>query len=1022
MFLSKISIERPVMATMMILVFVVFGLIAYLNMNLEEFPEMDIPIVTIQTIYAGASPEIVESQITDKIEDAISTVSGIDKIESYSIENFSLVVVVFLMSKDNQVGLQEIKDKIDPIINSLPADAEIPAIEKIDPFAEAQIEYVLTGEIEPVELYDLANNILKEQFSQIPGVANVEVSGGTEREIQIIFKQNTAKSQGISLPAVSQILSAENLNISGGSFETQAERLSTKLEGEYETLEELEATRIPTAFGMRRLREVADVIDSQKEQLVKSTYYDNINKVKYNNVIRLGLVISREGNVVKVDEEADKRFAQIKEQLPAGSELIKVYTNAEFTESAVNDTITNILLGILFTALVLLFFLHDLRSTLIAAIAMPVSLICSFMLMDQMGYTMNIITLMALSTSVGILVSNAVVVLENIFRHKQLGENRLNSAQKGTSEVTIAVIASALTNIAVFLPLASLSSMVGSVLKPFALTVVFATMFSLLISFTLTPMLASRILPAKPKKNKLGIKIEKMFKGWENSYRITLKFILCNRWISAILLIVVLALLMFSLNLGKTLGFEFQPQGDTGQISIRMEMPAGTDMITTEKTVQEVEDIIIKHGEVKHILGKLGEIDLTKTGSHTAKLVVELIDVTERDVTTKQLTNILMSEFSDVRNVRIKVMESSSMSMGTDPVEFSLKGYDNIEMQKINEEILSIMEDVPGLTNFDTSSKAGNPQISFVPNREKMAEYGVMISDLAYALRSGVEGFIASSYFKENNNEYEIRISYSDTEVNTPEEIGRIPIATQNGVYSLAQFCDVSFTETAAQIQHLDKVRTIKFTGGIAEGYSLSEINNEINIRLAEIEIPTGYTIDWGGSTKMMNENLKDMAFVMLIAILLTYMLLAAVLESFFQPLIILATLPLALIGVLGSLYLTGLSINMISLLSIIMLIGIVVNNAILIMDYTNQLIREKKYSSHDALLEAAPTKLKPVLMTTLAVMLGMLPMALGIGSSGAEFRQPMGVVSIGGILVSTVFTLYVIPAIFLLTTKKAKK
>lgn len=1009
------------MATMLIMVFVVFGFIAYRSMNLDEFPEMEIPIVTIQTIYPGASPEIVESQVTDRIEDAISTISEIDQIESYSIENFSLVVVQFLMTKDNQVGLQEIKDKIDPIINNLPSDVQKPAIEKVDPFSEAGIEYVLTGEIPAVELYDLADNVLKDQFAQIPGVAKVDVSGGTEREIQIKFRQSTASSQGISLPAVSQILSAENLDMSGGSFEEQQERLSTKLEGEYTSLAELESTRIPTAFGMRRLREIAEVTDGQKEQLIKSSYYDNIQHQRYDNVIRLGLIISKEGNVVKVDEAADEKLPEIKRLLPEGSELVKVYTGADYTRNAVNDTVSNILMGIFLTALILLFFLHDIRSTLIAAISMPVSLICSFMLMDMMGYTMNIITLMALSTSVGILVTNAVVVLENIFRHKHLGEGSRSSAQKGTGEITIAVIASAMTNIAVFLPLASLHSIVGSAIRPFAMTVVFATLFSILISFTLTPMLAALILPEKPKRNKIGVMIEKMFKGWENSYRKVLGFLLGNRWRAGAVIIFAVILFILSLGLAKNLGFEFAPQSDVGQLSVRLELPPGTDLPTTEAKVREVEEIIVQHKEVKHILGKLGEINLTQRGTHTASLLVELVHIDARELSTKALANILMTELAVVKNVRLKVSEATSMSMGSDPVEFSLKGSDRGKMQLLDEEIKTRLQQVPGLTNFDTSNKAGNPQISFVPDREKMAQYGVMMSDLAYALRSGLEGFIADSYFKENNNEYEIRISLADAEVNTPESVGRIPVITSRGVFTLAQFCEINFTETAAQIQHLDKIRTIKYTGGTAEGYSLSQVNNEINQRLADLELPVGYAIDWGGNTKMMNENLRDMSFVMLIAIILTYMLLAAILESFLQPFIILATLPLAMIGVFGALYLTGITINMISMLSIIMLIGIVVNNAILIMDFTNQLIREKKFSSFDALLEAAPTKLKPVLMTTLAIILGMMPMALGIGSSGKEFRQPMGVVSIGGLLVSAVLTLYVIPAIFLLTTGKKK-
>lgn len=1022
MFLSNISIKRPVLATMLIMVFVVFGLLAFLNMNLNQMPDMDIPVVTIQTIYAGAAPEIVESQVTDKIEDAVSTVSGIDDITSYSLENFSLVIIQFVMSKDNQLGLLEIKDKVEAISNSLPDASDLPIIEKVDPFSEAEIKYILTGDLDIVKLYDLANNELKEQFAQIPGVAKVDVDGGSEREIKILFDQETAKSYGISLPAVSQIISAENLDMSGGNFENSSERLSSKLEGEFASLDELNATRIPTAYGMRKIREVADIVDSQKEQTLISTYYDNIKKERYDNVIQLGLVISDEGNVVDVDKEADNRFDEIRSFLPAGVELTKVFSNAEFTESTVTDTLSTILMGILLTALILLFFLHDFRSTLIAAISMPIALICSFTFMEQMGYTMNTITLMGLSTSVGILVSNAVVVLENIFRHKHLGQGRMDSAMIGTSEVTVAVIASAMTNVAVFLPMASMDSMIGNALKPFGVTVVIATLFSLLISFTLTPMLASRILPEKPKKNKIGAAIETMFRRWEEFYAKTLKFILGNRWYSALTVILALALFVSSLQIAGKLGFEFMPQSDVGKLDVRITLPPGTDLKTTEEKVIEIEDIIVQHPEVKQIIGKLGEIDLTQNGSNTAKLSIDLVDSEFRSITSSQLGQLLINELAEVTNARIKVAPGSMFEMGGDDVEFSLKGSDNQVLERISEEIDERMQGVPGLTNYDNSAQKGNPQISFIPNRQKMAEYGVMMSDLAYALRSGVEGFIADSYFKENNLEYEIRISYADSEVNTPEEVGRIPVVTQSGIYSLSQFCDIEFSETSAQIRHENKIKTIKFTGGLAEGYKLGDINREVDKRLADLELPPGYTISWGGFTDMMNESIKDMALVLVIAIVLTYMLLAAILESFLQPFIILITLPLAMIGVFAALYYTGIGISMISMLAIVMLVGIVVNNAILIMDYANQLIRKQNFSVHDALIKAAPTKLKPVLMTTLAIILGMMPMALGMGASAKEIRQPMGVVSIGGLFVSAILTLYVIPSIFLLTTKKNKR
>lgn len=1018
MFLAKVSINRPVLTTVGILIFLIFGLIAYNRLNLNLQPDVEIPFVTIQTIYPGAGPKEIETLITKRIEDAVSTISQIERIESYSLDGASIIIIEFQLGKDVNVANQETKDKVDEIINSLPTDAKKPIVQKVDLRLFPVVDVVLSGNLDARQLYEIADKTLKDRFSQIDGVAKVQITGGQEREIRVQLDNKVVFENNISLPQLTQILRMHNMDIPGGYFQIGNQEYTVRLDGQFHNPESIRELEIPTAFGPKKIRQIADVLDGGKDIRQRATFFNVKKNFRNESVVRLGIIKSSEGNVVKVADAIRTSLPEIQAALPEGCKLEIVNDASEFVKASVDDTMSNIYLGVIFTAIVLFLFLHDWRSTLVVAMSMPTSIISTFLLLQVFGLSLNMMTLMGLSVSVGVLVANSIVVIENIFRYKKMGETIKQASYKGTSEVTVAVLASTLTNIVVFLPIANMSSLVGLWLRELALAAVFATIFSLIMSFTLTPLLSSIILSKEHKTGKLATWFNNFEAKQTELYRKALGFILHNKMRSLLTFVFSIVLFIIVVMIfGPKLGFEFIPQTDDGRIRVTVELPAGYNLDETANTVRLIEDRIKKHGEVKHILTNLGKLSDLDVGTNMASIDVKLIDAKERNLKITDMISVFTRDLADVPNAKIKVDVGEQMGGGEAPIQFFLLGQDLDELERLKNITVEKLKDVPGLINFDNSSRAGKPEITIYPKREKLTEVGLTITDLAFTTRSAIEG-IQSAKYREAGDEYDITVTLDDESVNSPEKIGNITIATQFGSFRLAQLADVKFTTGFTKILHRDKFTSIMFTGSAAPGYPLGDVTSEIEKRFNEIKLPSGYSFRWGGNVKMMNDMIQDMIFAFFLAVLLTYMLLSAILESFWQPIIIMVTVVLGLLGVVLALFITNTSFSITSLMAIIMLIGIVVNNAILILDYTNQLRREQGYLPKDALMEACPTKLKPQIMASIAIILGMLPLALGIGDAGKEIRMPLGIVAIGGLIASTILTLFVIPAIYNLTSR----
>ncbi len=1023
MFLAKVSINRPIMTTMGLAVFLIFGAIAYFTLNLNLQPDVEIPYITVSTVYPGAGPKEIETLISKRMEEVISTVSQLERVESYSLDGLSIIIIEFKLGKDVNVANQEIKDKIDEIKNDLPEDAEDPIIQKVDLQQFPVMEVILSGDRDPRELFEIADKTLKDRFSQIEGVAKVDITGGQEREIRVVLNNRIVYENNISLPQLLQILKAHNMDIPGGYFKLNDQEYTVRLDGEFPDIETMKELQVPTPFGPKKLRQFANVYDSGKDIRQRAVYFDNKTKVRDENVVRLGIVKSSEGNVVKVADVVRNSLPEIQASLPEGCNLEVVNDESAFVKSSVDDTMSNVYLGVIFTAIVLFFFLHEIRSTIIVALSMPTSIISTFFLLKAWGLTLNMMTLMGLSVSVGVLVANSIVVIENIFRYKQMGKDNKESAYKGTSEVTVAVLASTLTNLVVFLPIANMSSLVGQWLVELALAAVFATIFSLIMSFTLTPMLASIILPKETKKGKFASAMDRMEEKITNIYQSVLRVTLKSKPISWGLIGGTFVLFIFVMMvIGPRVGFEFMPPFDDGKIRIAVELPEGYNLDETARVLNEIEKRIKHHPEVTNMLTNLGQMGNLDIGTNMAAMNVQLVDVKDREIGLQAMIAVFVKELADIPNAKIKIDLASETGGPGAPVQFNLLGQDLEKLESIKDEIMVKLKDIPGLLNFDQSSRAGKPEITVFPKREKLAETGLTTMDIALTLRSSVEGIISSKY-RELGNEYDITVTLDDKSVDTPEKIRNIPVISPVvGAVRLSEVADIKFTTGYTKILHRDKFTTIAFTGSNAADVPLGNITTEIDKRLAEIELPSGYQIKWGGNVKMMNDMVQDMVFAFFLAFLLTYMLLAAILESFWQPVLIMLTVLLGMIGVILSLYITGTAFSITSLMAIIMLIGIVVNNAILMLDYANQLRRDQGYTPHDALLEACPTKLKPQIMSSVAIILGMLPLALGIGDAGKEMRIPLGIVAIGGLIASTLLTLFVIPALYYVTSKVKMK
>ncbi|RKZ15107.1 hypothetical protein DRQ53_09900 [bacterium] len=1002
--LIRVLVDRPVLSTMIVLAMVVLGLNGYVKLNLELIPRIDFPVIMVTTIYPGASSAEVESQVTKKIEDAVATLANIEELKSQSREGYSIITIEFDLKTSQDQDAIDVKDKVDAIRGDLPDNAEDPVVAKFALGGGAVARIAVSAPRTMAELYRVADERIREKLSQIDGVADVIITGRREREIRVTVAPERLRAYGLTLGELRRILVSGNLNIPAGNIARGGGEIAVRMKGEITAVSDLESFRVPLpGGGTIPLSEIADVLDTT-EELREFTTLDG------REVIGIDVMKRTDGNTVNVVDGVEQALARLRIELGSDYNLEVVSEGRSFVQASVDDVIKNIGIGILLTGLLLFIFLHDWRQTLIAALAMPVSVIATFMLMEQFGFTLNVMTLMALGISVGTLVTNSIVVLESIGRRIDLGENPHEAAIIGTQEVAVAVFASTLTNIVVFTPIAFMSGIIGRFFLQFGLTVVFSTVFSLVVSFSLVPMLAARAL--KPGKG-LGHGESlpaRLAKGWdaryrelEGEYRNALRHALHHRWLT---LGLVSLILVGSMSLLGSVGGEFIPMTDQSKVLIQVQLPEGTSLQRSREVSTRIVDILKRAPEVSAVQISAGG---SQRGIEDLDIHVRLVSPADRDASLFGFISKIRPELAVIPDAKINVFPAGEARAPEAEVILEVLG-DRPETQEMAANmVLELMRGIPDLVDVTSSQEKGKPLIDIVPRRLQLAAHGLTSAQVGLDLRTAYEGTDAGVY-REEGEEFDVVLRYPAASRQDPAELADLPIATSGGyTVPLADLVDLVQGVSAPTIHRADKQRKIEVTANIGAA-SLSGVRKLIDAGLAEADIPDDVVIKYGGSAENQDEAFASILGALILAIILIYIVLAGVLESFIHPLTVMITLPLGLTGLSVALFFTGETINIFSLMATVMLIGIVVNNAILLLDYTAQL-RARGLSLEAALLEACPTRLRPIIMANVAIALGMMPQAMG--GAGSEFRTPMAVVQIGGVIISAAFTLFVIPVVY---------
>ncbi len=1025
--LISLSVQRPVLTTMMVFALVVLGGYAYLGLSVDLFPDIDFPYVTVTTTYPGAGPDEVETQVTDRIEDAVSTLANVDLLESISRESVSFVIIRFELEASQDEAANDVRARVDAILNDLPDGADKPIVEKFEIGSFPIISLAVSSDRGVNAAYQLADQTIRDRLSQIPGVATIDIIGGQRREIQIAVDRKKLEHYGVSIGAVSAIVAAENVNIPDGRIRAREQEYIIRTLGEFDAVDQIGRIPIPLPDGGSVfLREIADVRDVFEEARSLARFNEQ-------PAVEVDVIKRSGANTIDTADGIYRAVDALRRELPQGVTIEYASDDSRFIRAAVKDVTTNIMIGILLTAGLLFLFLRNFRGTLIAAVVMPSAIVATFLLMQFAGFTLNLLSLLALGVSVGILVTNSIVVLENILRHLQMGKTPAAAAQDGTKEVALAVLASVMTNVVVFVPIAFMKGIIGRFFLQFGMTVVFATAFSLFISFTLTPMLSAVLLrreagPRKrgpageprpagdgpgragPDPGRAGGRrahfMERLMDRMAGSYRGLLAWSLYRKRNRAALITGAVVFLLFSFVLLRVSGGEFMPQLDEGYLSVTLELPVGSSLGMTENTVGEAEVIIRSLPEVESVISSIGG---TFRGINEATLRAKLVDISDRELGVGGIINKLRPMLATIPETDVTVSASSSEEGSNADIEIEIMGDNTRVLRSLADRVMDILSTVDGLVDLESSWKQGGPELVFVPDREEIASRGLTTDAVATVLRNSFEGD-DRSVFREAGEEYKIRVQFDDKTREDPRTLRELRVHSEDGLVPLIQLGSVDERRGAAEILHRDRQKRITVTANLAEG-TVSDVVRQTRPKFDEIELPTGYKIIYGGMYEFQEESFASLFQAMGLATILTYVVLAMILESFFLPFTVMLTLPLGLVGASMGLFFGNQTVNIFSLMAMVMLIGIVVNNAILLLDYVTQ-VRRRGVPLHEAILEGCPVRLRAVVMTNLAIAVGMIPQALGT-SQGYELRLAIAMVTMGGVLVSAVFTLILIPSLY---------
>lgn len=1009
MWLSDLSIKRPVFITMVILAVTVIGWMFYKSMPLDLFPDIAIPVVAVRTIYPGATPQEVESLVTKPIEEVVSSIGRVQSVRSTSAESVSLVVVEFQMEYPAKNAADDVRDRLATIKNSLPADAEDPDVLRYDP-SSAPIMTVVFADSSNRMTLDVIRTLLDDtvvpRFERVPGVATVDVEGGLEREIHVDLDLDRLYGQSLAVQQVSAAIKAENFNIPGGRLIEGSREKLLRTAGQFTSVEQIGAVPVPNLRGGTvYLRDVAKISDEFKEVRTKSRLNGRDSVV--------ATIYKQSGtNTVRVADEVKRELARVQNEHP-DLDIALAVDQSTFTRESTDDVIVSLIIGGLLAGLVVLVFFRDLRNTIVTVAGLPVIVIASFGAMYVAGFSLNMITLLALSISIGMLIDDAIVVRENIFRHMEAGESPRKAASKGTAEIAMAVVATTFSIIAVFGPVAFTTGIAGRFLREFGLTVAIAVAISLFEAFTLAPMLSAYFFrPMRKVADDGADHTGRFYALLENLYRRALGWSLRHRWT---VVLVGVATLVLSFGTMPLLGRSFISDFDRGELTINLEMPPGTTLDDMDRVAMEVEAILRQQPETASVFSTIGSADgaVEKASLKVMMKKRGQLETFQRHI--RQPLAALPGVRYDIdlqANSLAGMMSSTASSVRGRPLQLNVQGSDFAALDRGSQQIADALKAIPGVVDVDRSLRPGKPEVDIKMDRSRAADLGITTAQLGATVRALVNGEVASQ-FRDAEREVDIVVRLQQSDRDHLAEIGRLPITTPRGsIVTLGSVAQLEPVNGPAQIERLDRQRDIVVGAGYM-GRQLGEVYNDALASLAKLSLPAGVTYSVAGQSKYMEEAFSSLVSALLLAVLLIYIVLASQFGSFVHPFTIMLALPLSASGAILSLLATGKSLDMVAMIGIILLTGLVTKNSILLVDFVNT-IRNRGMSRDEAVLAAGPIRLRPILMTTLAMIFGMLPTALGYGS-GAEVRSPMAITVIGGLVTSTILTLLVVPVVYTL-------
>ncbi|HVR62153.1 MAG TPA: efflux RND transporter permease subunit [Polyangia bacterium] len=1010
--LASISVKRPVFATVMILTIAVIGIVGYGNLNVDRFPNVDFPIISVITQLPGAAPEEVETELTDKIEEAINTLGGIEELRSTSTEGVSQVFVTFTLDKSVDVAAQEVRDHVGTVLPDLPEGTKSPVITKLDPDA-APVLFVAMESTRPVrEVTELADHEVRQALENINGVGQVTIVGGRKRQLQVNVDPIRLRATGLSVTDVQRAIVTQNVSTPGGAIETGPQRLTFRVRGRLGSAEALGDVIVRNVDGHSiTVRDVATVIDGEEEA-------ETAASINGKQAVVLSIRKQSGENSVAVVDALRARMKELEPTLPGGTKLTVIRDNTETTRTSVDAVREHLVLGAILASLVVLLFLGNVRSTIIAALAIPTSIIGTFMAMWLMNFTLNTITLLALALAVGIVIDDAIVVLENIFRFIEEKKIRpMPAAIYATKEIGLAVLATTMSLLAVFLPVAFMNSIPGRFLRSFGLTMGAAIAISLFVSFTLTPMLASRWLRLHPRtagerrKNGLERLVDLFYRPIERVYMKILTFVIDRRWI---VVVAAFATLGSCIPLVKMVPKGFLPKNDEAQFEISVRTPEGTSLTSTNLAAERVAREVRDWPEVSATMVTIGDNN-TRT-ANLASIFVRLLPPDKRQMTQDQLQNKVRNEIIDKLppSYRTSVSQVAAFGGGafsTATVQYTLMGPDLEKLDQYSKEIVKQSKQIPGAVDVDTSFVSGNPEIVAAVNRRKAADLGVNVQDVAAAGQLLIGGVKVSRY-EENGREYDILVRAEQKFRSSPEVLSLLTVPSARlGTVPLLDVVDLKHAEGPSKIDRLGRQRQVTFFANTVPGVGSNEVGLEMEKIVKKLQLPSVYRFQPFGQSKEIKRTGGAFALAFGMAFIFMYLILAAQFESWLHPITILLGLPLTVPFALISLLIFGQSLDIFTMLGILVLFGVVKKNAILQIDHINQLRREG-HSRRDAILHGNRDRLRPILMTTLAFVAGMLPLVTSKGI-GAEFNRATAGPVVGGQILSLLLTLLATPIVY---------